>query len=93
MQKPLLLCFVLVSLTGCTPDQNKPYREREARAYPDPTLGTDNKESQWYKTQILASPSAAGSAGAPVSNLPAKPAATPVHSHKPAVAVPAPPQG
>lgn len=87
MQKTLLLCVVLASLTGCTPSQNPVYRAREARPFPDPTLGTDNRESQWYKTQILAAPSTAGAPMAPASNLPAKLPASPVPTHRPSPAV------
>ncbi len=88
MRKTLLLCAIAACLTGCTPSANPVYRAREARPFPDPTEGTDNHESQWYKTQILAAPSAAGSAGAPVSTLPAKAAKTPVQLHGSPTAAP-----
>jgi hypothetical protein len=87
MQKTLLLCVILASLKSCTPSQNPVYRAREDRPYPDPTLGTDNRESQWYKTQILASPSTAGPAGAPAANLPAQLPAKPVPAHRASPAV------
>ncbi len=82
MRKPLLLFALAVCLTSCTPNQNPVYRAREARQYPDPTLGTENGESQWYKTQILAAPSQLGSAGAPVDGAPAKLPVTRVPAHR-----------
>ena len=58
MRKTLLLTSLAVCLTGCAPKGNPEYRAREERPYPDPTLGTTNHESSWYRTQMLASPSA-----------------------------------
>ncbi len=88
MRKPnLLLCSLALLLTGCASSHDRSIRAREERPFPNPTLGTDNPESQWYKTQILASPSAPSTTGAgavgssttavPGTNKPARLSKTP----------------
>ncbi len=83
-KKILLICILSFGVTGCVPQQDERLRSREDRESPDPTLGTENPESQWYKTQILASPSApdaltaAKPAAIPATNAPAKLGKVPV---------------
>lgn len=56
MRKTILLFSLTLCLSGCAPTGNVEYRDRELRPFPDPTLGTDNNESETYKTQILKAP-------------------------------------
>ena len=81
-----IVSFLAISLSGCAPTEDPRYRAREARPYPNPTQGTDNSESQWYRTQTIASPSAPSAptsmtaAQAPATNAPARVPKTPVPS-------------
>ncbi len=73
----ILLCSLAFGLSGCAPATRDPIlRSREERKYPSATLGTDNPESQWYRTQTIAPPSApapgAPSSGTPAATMPAK---------------------
>jgi hypothetical protein len=71
LSRCLALCCLALGLSGCATAKHDPeIRARDDRPYPNPTLGTANAESQWYKTQTIAPPSPAGAA--PVSNAPAK---------------------
>ena len=101
MRKALLFCSCAVFLSACAPSGDRGLRSRESRRYPDATQGTDNVESQWYKTQIVASPSASGASAtapagkAPGTNLPARSLKTPATatSPVPGASVGSPPAG
>jgi hypothetical protein len=80
----LLLCTLTLCLCACAPREDSA-RLREVRPFPDPTLGTDNPESQWYKTQILASPSAPPDD----ATAPARPSGTPAAPKTPRTTAPA----
>lgn len=91
MRKFTLLCSTAILLAGCAPSGDPSLRAREQRPYPDPTRGTENHESQQYKTQILATPSPAGSGApatssttSPATNPPAKSVKTPAPTSAPA---------
>jgi hypothetical protein len=71
MRKTILLFSLTLCLSGCAPTGNLEYRDREVRAFPDPTLGTDNNESETYKTQILKAPPEAAPPPAPAPQVPA----------------------
>jgi hypothetical protein len=79
----ILLCSLAFGLSGCAPaTHDADARSREQRPYPDATLGTENAESQWYRTQTIAPPSPAGAAGSATggsaADAPARLSKTPV---------------
>jgi hypothetical protein len=95
MRKTILLFSLILCLTGCAPSGSME-RARELRPFPDPALGTDNQESETYKTQLLLAPvdltpdamAPHGQALTPPSN----PAPQPAFDNRPTTTIPSPKQ-